>query len=352
MATRKNPRQNNPRGVSPAPAATPPRAARRDTAPAADLAAPTGVALTWRRKLQLLLAGLWVLDGLLKLQPFMFTKDFAPMTLGEALDGAPGWLAAPIRWASGTEQRHSISAMAAFALIEFVVGFAIAWPRTAKLGLIACLVWVPFLWFFAEGLGGLASGSPSPFDAPGASILYALLAVLLWPAPDRDRPSSEAARFIGIRAAQAVWVVLWGLLAFLAFLPANTTPGTFSDAIAGNVEGAPSGYVWLLNHATKAVNGHGHVLGILLGVALTLVALSVLAPWARVVRAGIVLALVLAALIWVFAQGLGMPFQGMGTDPDTGPILALIALAYWPAVTRRAGEPGTDTAAIAAGAAA
>ena len=329
--------------------ATAPRAASRVVVPSR-----TGVgtgdpsaALTWRRKLQLVLAGLWVLDGLLKLQPFMFTKDFAPMGLGEALDGAPGWLASPIRWASGIEQRNSISSMVAFALIELAVGFAIAWPRTVKLGLAACMVWVPFLWFFAEGLGGLASGSPSPFDAPGASILYLTLAVLLWPVEQGGL--SEAARFIGSRAAQAVWVVLWGLLAFLAFLPANTAPGTFSDAIAGNVEGAPSGYVWLLDHATRAANGHGHALGIALGLALALVALSVLAPWPRAVRAGVVLAVVLAALIWVFAQGLGMPFQGMGTDPDTGPLLALIAIAYWPA--RRAAA-ATETVSSAAAAAA
>ena len=310
-----------------------------------------GAALSWRRRLQLVLAGLWVLDGLLKLQPFMFTKSFAPMTLGESLDGAPGWLASPIRWAEHTEQSHSVSSMMAFALIELAIGFAIAWPRTVRLGLAGCIVWVPFLWFFAEGLGGLASGSPSPLDAPGASILYLFLAVLLWPA-DRDE-RSEAARFVGLRSAQALWVVLWGLLAFLAFLPANTTPGAFSDAIAENVEGAPSGYAWLLNHATSAVNGHGHVIGILLGVAFILVALSVLAPWPAVTRAGVVLAVVPATLIWVFAQGLGMPFQGMGTDPDGGPLLAVIALAYWPLrrTSAAADAPG-DAAVLTEGAAA
>jgi hypothetical protein len=212
------------------------------------------------------------------------------------------------------------------------------------------MVWVPFLWFFAEGLGGLASASPSPFGAPGASILYLALAVLLWPVEQDGL--SEAARFIGIRRAQAVWIVLWGLLAFLAFLPANTAPGTFSDAIAGNVEGAPSGYVWLLDHATRAANGHGRVLGIGLGIALVLVALSVLAPWPKAARAGVVLALALATLIWVFAQGLGMPFQGMGTDPDTGPLLALIALAYWPARRPASAAETVIPSAAAEGAAA
>jgi len=88
--------------------------------------------LTPRRRLQLALAGLWVLDGLLKLQPFMFTKDFAPMTLGEAEDGAPSWLASPMNWASRLVQGHPVGPMLLFALIELVIGFGIAWPRTLK----------------------------------------------------------------------------------------------------------------------------------------------------------------------------------------------------------------------------
>ena len=322
-------------------------------------------ALTPRRRLQLLLAGLWVLDGLLKLQPFMFTKDFAPMTFSEATDGAPGWLAGPISWASHIVGDHPVGTMVLFALIELAIGFAIAWPRTVKPGLIACLVWVPFLWFFAEGLGGLFSGGPSAFDgAPGASILYGLLAVLLWPT-DRDpdganesRPpastaasgatgASEAARFLGTRTSRAVWLVLWGLFAVLAFLPYNRASDAFSSVIAGNVEGAPVWYVSLLDHATSWSSTKGAELGIVFGVALALVAVSVCAPSRRVVRAGIVLALVLSLLIWVFGEGFGMPFMGMGTDPDTAPVLAVIALVYWPrkcpANAARAGASATST---------
>jgi hypothetical protein len=319
---------------------------------------PSGAAghaspLTPRRRLQLALAGLWVLDGVLKLQPFMFTKDFAPMTLGDASDGAPGWLASPINWASGIMQHHPVGPMVLFALVEIVIGFGIAWPRTLKPALIGCMLWVPFLWFFAEGLGGLASGSPSAFTgAPGASILYGILAVLLWPVEREE--ASQAWRFVGACPARAFWFVLWGLFAVLAFLPYNTSPDVFSDAIAGNVQGTPTGYAWLLDHATKESAGHGQALGIVFGLALALVAVSVLAPWRRAARIGIVLALVLSLLIWVFGEGLGMPFMGMGTDPDTGPLLALLALAYWPVTRPAAGVDGSraDDAPTTEGAAA
>jgi hypothetical protein len=44
-----------------------------------------------------------------------------------------------------------------------------------------------------------------------------------------------------------------------------------------------------------------------------------------------VLAVVLAAALWL-AQGMGELFTGMATDPESGPLLALLALSFWPAV--------------------
>ena len=42
------------------------------------------------------------------------------------------------------------------------------------------------------------------------------------------------------------------------------------------------------------------------------------------------LAIVVAAFIWVFAEALGGILAGGGTDVNSGPLLALLALAYWP----------------------
>jgi len=40
---------------------------------------------------------------------------------------------------------------------------------------------------------------------------------------------------------------------------------------------------------------------------------------------------VVAAAIWVVGQAFGMILAGGATDPNSGPLLALLALAYWPA---------------------
>jgi hypothetical protein len=80
---------------------------------------------------------------------------------------------------------------------------------------------------------------------------------------------------------------------------------------------------------------------VVLAIALALVAVSVYLPRpgvrAGVVLAGVVLALVTAAFLWI-AQGLGGMLAGGGTDPGSGPLLALVALAYWPL------NPGTREA--------
>ena len=49
-----------------------------------------------------------------------------------------------------------------------------------------------------------------------------------------------------------------------------------------------------------------------------------------------VAAVVVAAVIWLFGENLGEMFTGSATDPNSGPLLALLALAYWPS---RAGRP-------------
>lgn len=54
-----------------------------------------------RRVAQLVLAALWLLDGLLQFQPFMFTQDFAAMTLAPVAGGNPAWICGPVGWVAG-----------------------------------------------------------------------------------------------------------------------------------------------------------------------------------------------------------------------------------------------------------
>jgi hypothetical protein len=48
-------------------------------------------------------------------------------------------------------------------------------------------------------------------------------------------------------------------------------------------------------------------------------------------KATLVLAIVVALVIWVVAEAFGGILASSATDPNSGPLLVLLALAYWPA---------------------
>jgi hypothetical protein len=175
------------------------------------------------------------------------------------------------------------------------------------------------------------SGAASPLNgAPGAAILYALLAVLLWPA-DRQAPAPfTAARAVGSHAARALWLVLWLSLAYFALTPANRAPQALSGLIAGMESGQPGWLAAIDRGAASLAAGQGLATSIALAVALAVIAVGVYLPSAAT-KATLVLGIVVALVIWVVGEGFGMIIAGGATDPNSGPLLMLLALAYWPA---------------------
>ncbi len=281
-----------------------------------------------RRKLQLGLGVIWLLDGFLQLQPFMFGRGFPRMVAGNA-SGNPAFVARPITWSAGFIDHHLVALNAVFAVIQLALGLGIAWRPTVKLALGASVLWALGVWWVGEGLGGVLAGNASPVDgAPGAVFLYALLAVLLWPADRAPTASFAAARAVGPRVARGLWVVVWASMAVLAVLPASRAPQAIGGMIARVAPGEPGWLAWIDEHAASALRGQGLLASIVLSSALFVVAVGVYLP-TRAVRVIIVLAIVIASGLWL-AQGMGGILTGSGTDPDTGPLLALLALAFWP----------------------
>ena len=130
---------------------------------------------------------------------------------------------------------------------------------------------------------------------------------------------------MGRRVAQASWLVVWLGLATLALLPASRAIGR---TIADTTPGEPAWLAWTDAHAASALTRHGLLAAVVLAVVLVIVASGPFLP-RRAARVVIVLAVALAAALWL-AQGLGGILTGSATDPDTGPLLALLALAFWP----------------------
>lgn len=282
-----------------------------------------------RRWLQLALGALWLFDGILQLQPYMFSGDFSSSLLAGAAEGNPGWIASSVVWAAQVVGASPVLVNAAFATLQVLLGLAIAFRPTVRVGLAASVVWSVLVWWFGEGLGLLLTGDATALGgAPGAVLLYGLLAVLLWPA-DRNSGAFVAGRPFGTAAAKVIWVVLWGGLAALNLQPSQLTDDALNANLAGMGDGQPGWVAFLVNGFAGASAHRGTVLNVLGAVVLGAVAVGVLLP-RRWLRAVIIAALIVAAFVWVVGEAIGTPFGGQSTDPNSGPLLALVALAYWP----------------------
>lgn len=276
-----------------------------------------------RRRLQLALGAIWLLDGLLQYQPAMFSKAF-PSMLADAAAGNPAPVAAPITWSASFIGHHLTISNGAFATIQVLLGLGIAFRRSVKPALAVSVVWALGVWWLGEGLGGVLTGSASPLlGAPGAVLLYAVLAVLVWPGERDANAAFVAGRTLGAGAARVSWVVLWGAMAVLAALPGAVKAS--HSGIAASAAGQPGWLAWLGTHAASALSSGGLVFAVLIAV----IACGVYLPSASAVRVVVGLTVVLAGLIWL-VEGFGGMLTGGGTDPDSGPLLVLLALAYWP----------------------
>ena len=308
-------------------------------------AQPSPAGLDTRRALQLVLAAIWLLDGILQYQPFMYTSAF-PQSLGSQAAGNPSVIASPITWDANLVQHNRVLANTTFATIQLLLGLGIAFRPTVRVALAASVAWSVGVWWFGEGLGGVLSGGADPVNgAPGAVIIYALLAVLLWPA---DRPGARApfaaARAVGAGVARALWLVLWLSQAYFVLTPGNRAADATSALITGMESGEPAWLQGLMRGAASLTAGQGLATSIVLAAVFVLIAAGAYLPVAAA-RATLVLAIVVSALLWVFAQALGGIAASGATDLNSGPLLALLALAYWPAtLDQSAGQPAGQPA--------
>ncbi len=217
-----------------------------------------------RRHLQIALGLVWLLDGALQLQPFMLGTGFASQVIAPNAAGQPHFVSAAIRWSASAIAAHPVAWDAPFAAVQLLIGLGLLVPRTARLALAASLPWSLGVWFFGEGMSGLATGHASLLTgAPGAASLYGVLALAAWPSRD---PSHQA---------PARWLPLAWAVASAINSGAPGWLGRLDTSVAG----------WTTRHGTAVV--------VALVVAEALIGLAALHSRSRgpAVAAGFVLAL-------------------------------------------------------------
>ncbi len=285
----------------------------------------------------LVLATLWLLDAVLQLQPVMFTRgpDGFSTMLRATAEGNPAWIAHTITWNASLIARQPVLANTVFACTEFLIGFGIVWRRTCRAALALSVVWALAVWWFGEGLGAIFSGGGTTFGGgPGGVLLYALLAVLLWPTEGANAPF-VAARTVGVRAAKAIWAIVWTVLALFSVVGSGRSPQTLYDLVADLVAGEP-GWLARLDRSTESALLHdGTTLAVLLAVVCVVIATGVYLP-PRATKAILLMAVLAFSVIWVTVQNFGGILAGAATDPNSAPLLILLAFIYWPLATTHA----------------
>jgi hypothetical protein len=283
-----------------------------------------------RRRLEMALGVLWLADGVLQWQPYMFSSAFFNNTLSMANMGLPGPVSAVLYRTTTMLSGQPVIWNVLFASLQLAIGAGLLWGRTASLARPVSIAWALAVWVGGEGFGGLFMPGVSALNgAPGAALLYALIALILWPRRrPGDGPAVADAGLLGGRGALWCWTILWSGLALLELGGANHAAGVPAAEVADIGEGEPGWLAGLNSQAGHLLAGHGALFALFAAVTAVAAGWCALRPaWRRTALAAGITA---AILYGVFGQDLGGLLTGQATDPGPAPLFVLLALALWP----------------------
>jgi hypothetical protein len=295
------------------------------------------------RRVQTLLGLLWLLDGGLQFQSFMYSHGFAAMLAGGA-EGQPGWLHDSIMWAARFANGDLTVWNTLFALTQVLIGLGLLYRPLVKPALAGSLLWVLIVWWFGEAFGMMFMGMAQVLTgAPGGVFMYGLVALLAW-------PNHRVGGLLGVRGAKAMWAALWIVMAWLWLEAPNSSANATSGALTSTDSGIGS-LTSIQSHLASAARGDGLVIALVLAALSATIGIAVAADWRA--RSFLTLAIVLNLIYWLIPQGLGGIFAGGATDPNSGPLFMLLAYAMFPVVSAGRTAPAISTtpteAAMAAG---
>ena len=188
-----------------------------------------------RDGLRITLGLIWLLDGALQFQSFMYSKGFLKEVIEPTAEGQPSWIGHPILSAAHFAGHNLTLWNTLFALVQVGIGLGLLFRRTARPALIVSFAWAFVVWWFGEGFGMILMGMASPLTgAPGAVLLYALIGLLVWPSKEENNNregTSAGAGLIGERGGLVVWSVLWLTATTLWCLSVNRTADATSEAL-------------------------------------------------------------------------------------------------------------------------
>ncbi len=268
------------------------------------------------------LGALWIWDGLLSLQRDMALGQLYMVTMGAW--GEPGWYVHLVNDTVVSYLYHHHLATAldlAVFTIQIALGLCFLFGRHRPLGryaLYASLAWALMVWFFAEWMGGLLGGMSFLVGGPGAALLYAAGSLVLL--AGRGRPDRFLPRYG--RVLGAAWI---GGAALQAF-PIWWRNQNLMQAVRANLVLTPVSLRTAPISALVVVAAR-HPAAVNLAALLSMGAVGLLLlHWPEHIASYGAL-VVWACALWWLGENFGGVFGGLSTDPNTGIVWMMAALA-------------------------
>jgi hypothetical protein len=290
-----------------------------------------------QKRLTQLLGLLWLIDGLLQFQPQMFTMNMVNGIMKPMLQGQPGAIETSLSWIVQVTTQNLTLVNLMIGIIQVIIGISLISGRGVKVALIASIVWSFIVWYGGEGLSMLLTGQASALTgAPGAVLLYALLALVVYPFSPTTNPDEGG--ILSRKQLRWALAIFWIFMALLQAQPYWWQEGQISQAISAMVgQGGFNSVLvdpllqWLSNITSSIeipLNAALIVIFLALGVALFLVD-------NKHVRPVLVASIIMSLILWYGAEAFGMILTGMATDFNSGLLIVVIALACWPLARAR-----------------
>lgn len=260
----------------------------------------------------------WLIDGILQLQPAMFTHKFIDAVIAPNLAHQPVVIQAIISFGITIFKINMPVENFLFAFIQILIGFLLLLPVSIKIqkaALWVSIFWSLVIWVLGEGLGGLLTGSASFYTgAPGAVLLYLIIATfLLFP---------KKFSLTYLPKALGLLCIFGGILnAFPMFWTKEmqSMPYQMSQADGNRFIAFPSNVLSHIVLSPIVSNGAAVVVLLILG------SLLFFKPSRRI---GYIM-FVFLFFVWWISQDFGGIFtfpNGTATDPNTAPLFMLFLL--------------------------
>ena len=280
---------------------------------------------------------IWLIDGLLQIQPQMFTMNMVNGVMAPTVNGQPALVAASLHWIIGITTHYLVPINWGIALIQVVLGVWLLSGRAVKQAVVVSAIWAVIVWYAGEGMSMLLTGQASILTgAPGAVLLYPIIALTFFPVRKSDGTQQSLLSRRGLRYILAGF---WVFAALLQLQPYWWQSGQISQQISAMYSpGTLGGFILdpSLHWLSGLTSGIETPLNIVLIVIFLALGVGLFLSKARRVHPWLVASIIASLAIWWFDEALGMILTGMATDFNSGLLLVVMALACWPHVERQA----------------